>query len=462
MRRCQHYMALCVGIVALLQLSSPAFAALAYDTSASSTWGSGTTRSVSITPSVNPGRVLLACVATSSLSGTAEPYTVTAGGSTKYMRKIGSYQHVSYNMALWAYVNPEPVSTTVQANFQSAQYASIAAISFTGADSASPLSIDGTGGGNTSPVTATSALGPSGSIIVDCAQVNGSANIVASVGAGQTSRANRNDGSGAIMMVSTQDVSSGGVMSWSVTGTSITGWATATAVVNPAAGILAQDRGVLSPIGMGVDLIGTPATTNNGTFLEDAEWGDTVALLHEPQPLFAKTLVAPTLDYPLTGTGISTATDLVDPLESAALDTKVPSQLAVKTYVDAKMFTTFVGGGSEANISADSGIPAFGNDSESTVGNANRFPMPYAVDCQYLKVHLSTACPAGSTWNFTVYKNGSATSLSTGGTNSADPEDITHTVVFAAGDTVYLLADETGTCSSTQMGWSMICTGAAP
>jgi hypothetical protein len=71
-------------------------------------------------------------------------------------------------------------------------------------------------------------------------------------------------------------------------------------------------------------------------------------------------------------------------------------------------------------------------------------------------VFVSSAAGNGNTWTFAVRKNGVSTGMTctVTGTTAVSCNDVTHTVVFLAADTIDLIAAPTSSPSSAVIGWS--------
>ncbi len=120
--------------------------------------------------------------------------------------------------------------------------------------------------------------------------------------------------------------------------------------------------------------------------------------------------------------------------------------------------TTALTGGACANQLAGFGATDYMGPGNclSNLATDVQISLPRASTTTNLSVILDTAPGGSNSFTFTILKNGTATSLTCQITGSATTcSDTSHTVSFAAGDTLVLQATSTTTANATQCGWSL-------
>lgn len=96
------------------------------------------------------------------------------------------------------------------------------------------------------------------------------------------------------------------------------------------------------------------------------------------------------------------------------------------------------------------------NSWSSSLSGVNQQPLPHAITLDRLRVKVATAPGTGKNLVFTILKNGVATALTctiSGAATTA--QDLSHTVSFAAGDTITMQCTlDTGGTPSAQTWWT--------
>lgn len=176
--------------------------------------------------------------------------------------------------------------------------------------------------------------------------------------------------------------------------------------------------------------------------------------------------VATSLSVTVSGTNTS-GSDTSNSVSLAAGDTismkSVPSGTPASTtsHWFIRQAATGLAGVLGSDNNTDTGATDYHVAQGYSVGDATRTnveaPVPASGTLKNLYVKLSAAPGAGTSYAITLWKNGSATTLTTtisGGTDTAG-NDTTHNVTVAAGDLIAIEVVPSGTPSAVGMTWGM-------
>lgn len=192
--------------------------------------------STSLTVGALTNGVLLIVVACDGGGVLATP---TVGGSTTGVTRIATKQAAgagTVQVDWYRKVAPASGSTTVAVTCSGASFVSIWAASYSGVDQTAPFGTPGTAGGDSVGPATVNVTTTAGDLVLDalCFDPGGGARTV-TVGAGQSTTNGENTSGNGSGLASSVETASGGTTTMSWTLSTSTQWATAAAVMNPAA-----------------------------------------------------------------------------------------------------------------------------------------------------------------------------------------------------------------------------------